>query len=54
MLSGRIGITRFSEGVQMPIGQHSAPAFFGEIQILTDDLVPVTLQALTDCPPIRN
>ena len=49
MLSGRIGITRLSEGVQMPIGQHQAPAFFGEIQILTDDLVPVTLQAITEC-----
>lgn len=49
MLSGKIGITRFSEGVQMPIGQHQAPSFFGEIQILTEALVPVTLQALTDC-----
>ena len=49
MLSGRIGITRLSQGVQMPIGQHQPPSFFGEIQILTDDLVPVTLQALTDC-----
>ena len=49
MLSGTIGITRKSEGVQMPIGQHHAPSFFGEIQILTEELVPVTLQALTDC-----
>lgn len=49
MLSGKIGITRFSEGVQMPIGQHQAPSFFGENQILTEDLIPVTLQALTDC-----
>ena len=49
MLSGSIGITRKSEGLQMPIGQHQAPLFFGEIQILTDELVPVTLQALTDC-----
>ncbi len=48
-LSGSISITRLSEGIQMPVGQHDAPAFFGEIQILTDDLVPVTLQALTDC-----
>ncbi|MEM8674804.1 MAG: ATP-binding protein [Cyanobacteria bacterium P01_G01_bin.67] len=45
---GSIGITRFSEGVEMPIGQHQAPTFFGEIQIMTDDLVPVTLRALTD------
>ncbi|MDJ0592438.1 MAG: ATP-binding protein [Pleurocapsa sp. MO_226.B13] len=46
---GNIGITRFSEGVEMPIGQHHAPSFFGEIQIMTDDPVPVTLRALTDC-----
>ena len=46
--SGNIGITRFSEGVEMPIGQHGALSFFGEIQIMTDDLVPVNLRALED------
>lgn len=49
LLSGRIGITRSSEGVEMPVGQHEAPAFFGELQVLTDEPVPVTLRALTDC-----
>ena len=49
LTSGNVGITRKSEGVEMPIGQHHAPSFFGEIQIMTDDLVPVTLTALTDC-----
>jgi len=49
LTSGTMGITRFSEGVKMPIGQHQAPSFFGEIQIMTDDMVPVTLTALTDC-----
>lgn len=49
LTSGSISITRFSEGVEMPVGQHQAPSFFGEIQIMTDDLVPVTLRALTDC-----
>ena len=49
LTSGTIGVTRFSEGVKMPIGQHHAPSFFGEIQIMADDLVPVTLTALTDC-----
>ncbi|AFY90371.1 sensor histidine kinase [Chroococcidiopsis thermalis] len=49
MLSGRVSITRISEGIEMPIGQHQAPAFFGEIQVLTDELVPVTLRALSDC-----
>lgn len=49
LTAGIIGITRFSEGVEMPIGQHPAPSFFGEIQIMTDDLVPVTLRAMNDC-----
>lgn len=49
LMAGEIGMTRFSEGVEMPLGQHGAPSFFGEIQIMTDDLVPVTLTALTDC-----
>ncbi|MBE9047124.1 cyclic nucleotide-binding domain-containing protein [Pleurocapsales cyanobacterium LEGE 10410] len=49
LTSGSMGITRFSEGVQMPIGQHQAPSFFGEIQIMTDDPVPVTLRSVTDC-----
>jgi signal transduction histidine kinase len=47
--AGEIGLTRSSEGSEMPIGQHEAPAFFGEIQILTDDSVPVTLRALAPC-----
>jgi signal transduction histidine kinase len=49
LVSGSMGITRISEGIPMPVGQHHAPAFFGEVQILTDDLVPVTLQAFTEC-----
>lgn len=49
LTEGRIGITRQSDGVEMPIGQHEAPAFFGEVQILTDEIVPVTLRSLTDC-----
>ena len=49
LTSGTMSITRFSEGVEMPIGQHQAPSFFGEIQIMTDDLVPVTLRAISDC-----
>jgi signal transduction histidine kinase len=49
LTSGSIAVTRFSEGMEMPIGQHDAPAFFGEIQIMTDDLIPVNLRALADC-----
>nr|WP_235355380.1 ATP-binding protein [Aliterella atlantica] len=49
LFSGRISITRHYDGVEVPVGQHQAPAFFGEIQVLTDELVPVTLRTLTDC-----
>lgn len=49
LLSGSMDVTRLSEGIQMPIGKHQAPAFFGEIQILTDELIPVTVKALADC-----
>ena len=49
LTSGSICITRFSEGVEMPLGQHHTPSFFGEMQVMTDDLMPVTLEALTDC-----
>ena len=49
LLSGQIIVTRLSEGLPMPVGQHRAPAFFGEIPVLTDEPVLVTLQALTDC-----
>ncbi|MBW4662995.1 MAG: cyclic nucleotide-binding domain-containing protein [Chroococcus sp. CMT-3BRIN-NPC107] len=49
LTEGRIGVTRQSDGVEMPIGQHEAPAFFGEVQILTGEVVPVTLRSLTDC-----
>lgn len=49
LTEGRIGITRQSDGVDMPIGQHEAPAFFGEVQILTGEIVPVTLRSFTDC-----
>ncbi|PSB42364.1 sensor histidine kinase [Chamaesiphon polymorphus] len=49
LVSGQIGITRRSEGLDIPIGQHHAPEFFGETPILTDEPVPVTLHALTNC-----
>ncbi|MDX2213713.1 MAG: ATP-binding protein [Oculatellaceae cyanobacterium bins.114] len=49
LVAGQVVITRRSEGVEMPLGRHTAPAFFGEIQVLTDDPAPVTLQALTPC-----
>ncbi len=44
-LSGQITVSRLSKGVDMPVGRHESPSFFGEIQALTEDLVPVTLTA---------
>lgn len=49
LVCGRIAITRRSDGIEMPIGQHEAPSFFGEIPVLTDEPTLVTLRALTDC-----
>ncbi len=46
-LSGQITVNRQSNGVAMPVGRHESPSFFGEIQVLTEDLVPVTLIADT-------
>ncbi len=49
LLAGKMSITRISQGVEMPLGQHQAPTFFGEVQVLTGDPTPVTLRALSDC-----
>ncbi|MGF1490833.1 MAG: sensor histidine kinase [Prochloraceae cyanobacterium] len=49
LTSGIISITRTSEGLEMPLGEHKAPSFFGEIQVLTDEPVPVTLRAMNCC-----
>lgn len=49
LVKGQMVITRRSQGAEIPIGRDNAPAFFGEIQVLTDDPAPVTLRALTEC-----
>ena len=49
LMRGQINITRISEGKAMPLGQHKAPAFFGEVPVLTDEPIAVSLRALTDC-----
>jgi signal transduction histidine kinase len=49
LVEGRIGMTRHSDGVEMPIGQHEAPGFFGEIPVLTNDPIEVSVMALTEC-----
>lgn len=46
-LSGQITVSRRSNGTDIPVGRHQSPSFFGEIQVLTEDVVPVTLTA--DC-----
>jgi signal transduction histidine kinase len=46
-VSGTINLSRKSQGIDMPIGRHEGLSFFGEIQVLSDDNVPVTLEALT-------
>ncbi len=43
--TGQITVSRLSKGVDMPVGRHESPSFFGEIQALTEDFVPVTLTA---------
>ncbi len=47
-VAGKITVTQHTNGVDMPVGHHESPSFFGEIQVLTEDLVPVTLTADTD------
>lgn len=49
LIEGQMDVTRLSEGVEMPLGQHKASTFFGEVPILTEEPVLVTLRALTDC-----
>lgn len=49
LTEGKMAITRLSEGVEMPVGQHEAPQFFGEIPALTEEAVLVTMRALSDC-----
>ena len=43
--NGQITVSRLSNGIDMPVGRHEPSSFFGEIQALTEDLVPVTLTA---------
>ncbi|NJN30896.1 MAG: cyclic nucleotide-binding domain-containing protein [Synechococcales cyanobacterium RM1_1_8] len=46
-VAGQITVSRLSNGMDMPVGRHESPSYFGEIQVLTEDLVPVTLTADT-------
>lgn len=49
LVQGEIGLTRRSDGLEIPVGQHKAPAYFGEVPILTEEPSPVTVWAQTDC-----
>ncbi len=48
LMSGKIGVTRLSEGVEMPIGRFDAPHFLGEIAVLTGGPVLATVRTQTD------
>lgn len=47
--SGQMGLTRLSDGIEMPIGQQDAPGFLGEVNALSDEPMLVTMKALTEC-----
>ncbi|MGD1864981.1 MAG: ATP-binding protein [Phormidesmis sp.] len=47
-VSGKITVTQHTNDADMPVGHHESPSFFGEVQVLTEDIVPVTLTADTD------
>lgn len=51
--SGQITVSRRSNGINMPVGRHESPSFFGEIQALTEDVVPITLTADTNADLYR-
>lgn len=49
LVEGQFSITRRSGGVEMPIGRHEAPSFFGEVPVLADEPALVSMRALSDC-----
>jgi CRP-like cAMP-binding protein len=49
LISDQIGVTRISDGLDIPFGQHKAPAYFAEVPVLTNEPMPVTLHAITSC-----
>lgn len=49
LITGQIGVTRISEGLDIPLGQHEAPAYFAEVPVLTNEPILVTLHAITNC-----
>ncbi len=49
LMTGQLCLTRQSEGIEMPIGQHDAPSFLGEIPVLTDEPIMVSAHCKGNC-----
>lgn len=49
LTEGHLTISRHTDGHDIPMGRQEAPNFFGEVQIFTEEKVPVTMTANTDC-----
>jgi len=49
LVSGQCNITRRSDGVDIPLGRHEAPSFFGEMPVLSDEPALVSMRALSEC-----
>ncbi|WP_036479409.1 cyclic nucleotide-binding domain-containing protein [Myxosarcina sp. GI1] len=48
-IEGEIEVTRRPEGIDILLGHHESPSFFGEVPILAEEISHVTLRASTDC-----
>ena len=46
LLEGEIQATKLSDGVPLPAGHHAAPAFFGEVPLLAQAPLPVTIRSV--------
>lgn len=53
LLEGEFAITKFTDGQRIPAGRHVPPSFFGEIPLLADVPVPVTVKAVRDSRLVR-
>ncbi len=49
LVEGEMSAFKRTDGALLPAGHHAAPAFFGEIPLLAQIAVPVTLRAVTAC-----
>ena len=49
LLHGEMNVLKQNDGQPLPAGHHVAPAFFGEVPLLAQTSVPVTLRAVGPC-----